>query len=74
LKGVLDSGSKADMKLKPNELSEAMQKIGQAMYASQGQAGPHPGAQGGHNLAQNKDKTVHLQYPGEARWRGSCLN
>jgi len=32
LKGVLDSGSKEDLEVKTKELSESLQKIGQAMY------------------------------------------
>ena len=36
LKGVLDTGSKEDLETKTKELSESLQKIGQAMYGSAG--------------------------------------
>jgi molecular chaperone DnaK len=41
LKGVLDSGSKEDLETKTKELSESLQKIGQAMY-QQNQAQGQP--------------------------------
>ena len=39
LKGVLDSGSKEDLETKSKELSDALQKVGEAMYKDQSQAG-----------------------------------
>ncbi len=36
LKAVLDTGMKEDLELKTKELSDALQKVGQAMYGSQG--------------------------------------
>lgn len=36
LKGILDSGSKEDLEIKTKELSESLQKVGQAMYGSAG--------------------------------------
>jgi molecular chaperone DnaK len=44
LKGVLDTGSKTDIESKTRELSDTLQKVGQAMYGSQG-AGGQPGAE-----------------------------
>ncbi len=38
LKGILDSGSKEDLETKSKELSDALQKVGQAMYQNQDQA------------------------------------
>jgi len=35
LKGILDSGSKEDLEIKTKELSESLQKIGEAMYKDQ---------------------------------------
>ncbi|MBI2036049.1 molecular chaperone DnaK [Candidatus Microgenomates bacterium] len=35
LKSILDSGSKEDLETKTKELSDSLQKVGQAMYASQ---------------------------------------
>ncbi len=35
LKGILDSGSKEDIETKTKELSDALQKVGQAMYQNQ---------------------------------------
>lgn len=44
LKGILETGSKEDLETKTSDLSNSMQKIGQAMYQGQqgqpGQAGP----------------------------------
>jgi len=37
LKGILDSGTKEDLEVKTKELSDVLQKVGQAMYQSQGQ-------------------------------------
>ncbi len=37
LKSILDSGSKEDLETKTKELSDSLQKIGQAMYQQQGQ-------------------------------------
>ncbi|MBI3984399.1 MAG: molecular chaperone DnaK [Candidatus Levybacteria bacterium] len=37
LKGILDSGSKEDLEAKTKELSDALQKVGQAMYQKPGQ-------------------------------------
>src|SRR5262249_36233494 len=37
LKDILDSGSKDDIQTKTQELSDAMQKIGQSMYKQQGE-------------------------------------
>ena len=39
LKGILDSGSKEDIEAKSNELSESLQKVGQAMYQQNPQEG-----------------------------------
>lgn len=47
LKGILDSGSKEEIEAKSNELSEALQKVGQAMYGSAGSPqGQQEGTQG----------------------------
>ncbi len=35
LKSILDSGSKEDLEVKTKELSDSLQKVGQAMYSSQ---------------------------------------
>ena len=40
LKAVLDTGTKEDLELKTKELSDALQKVGQAMYQDQGKAQP----------------------------------
>ncbi|MBI2315255.1 molecular chaperone DnaK [Candidatus Daviesbacteria bacterium] len=45
LKGVIQTASPEDLKPKMNALSEALQKIGSAMYQQPGQAGPQPGGQ-----------------------------
>ena len=42
LKGILDSGSKEDLETKTKELSDALQKVGEAMYKQQGQAQGQP--------------------------------
>ncbi|MCL5433021.1 MAG: Hsp70 family protein, partial [Patescibacteria group bacterium] len=39
LKGILDTGSKEDLETKTRELSDSLQKVGQAMYSSSGGAG-----------------------------------
>ena len=36
LKGILDSGSKEDIEAKTKELSDSLQKVGEAMYAQSG--------------------------------------
>ncbi|PIP74442.1 MAG: molecular chaperone DnaK [Candidatus Levybacteria bacterium CG_4_9_14_3_um_filter_35_16] len=56
LKGVLDSGSKEDLETKTKELSESLQKVGQAMYASKDSAqGKQPGA------TQDQESTTNGQ-------------
>jgi molecular chaperone DnaK len=54
LKGVLDSGSKEDLETKTKELSESLQKIGQAMYQKD-QAQGQP--QGSESTADGQAKT-----------------
>ncbi|MEK7376584.1 MAG: Hsp70 family protein, partial [Candidatus Margulisiibacteriota bacterium] len=51
LRDILDSGSKDDIASKTQELSDSLQKIGQSMYGSQGQA---PG--GGKGDDQKKEE------------------
>ena len=41
LKDVLETGSKEDLETKTSDLSNSLQKIGQAMYQGQGQQGPN---------------------------------
>ncbi|PIR79979.1 MAG: molecular chaperone DnaK [Candidatus Levybacteria bacterium CG10_big_fil_rev_8_21_14_0_10_35_13] len=53
LKGVLDSGSKEDLETKTKELSDSLQKVGQAMY-SQGQQQP----QGEQAQASDSEETT----------------
>ncbi|MBI3385140.1 molecular chaperone DnaK [Candidatus Gottesmanbacteria bacterium] len=45
LKSILDTGTKEDLEAKSKDLSEALQKVGSAMY--QGQPGGQPGSQAG---------------------------
>ncbi len=40
LKGILDSGSKEDIEVKTKELSDSLQKVGEAMYAQNQQSAP----------------------------------
>jgi molecular chaperone DnaK len=54
LKGILDSGSKEDLETKTKELSESLQKIGQAMYQKD-QAQGQP--QGSESTADGQAKT-----------------
>jgi molecular chaperone DnaK len=53
LKGVLDSGSKEDLETKTKELSESLQKVGQAMYQQ--------------NQAQGQTQDQTSQADGEAK-------
>ena len=48
LKDILESGSKEDIEVKTKELSEALSKVGEAIFGQQqpGQAGPQPGGSG----------------------------
>ncbi|MCL4354942.1 molecular chaperone DnaK [Patescibacteria group bacterium] len=43
LKGILDSGSKEDIEVKTKELSDSLQKVGEAMYAQQSTTTDQPG-------------------------------
>ncbi len=44
LKGILETGTKEDLEAKTKDLSDSLQKVGQAMYASTGSAqGQQPG-------------------------------
>lgn len=45
LKGVLETGTKEDLEAKTKDLSDSLQKIGQAMYQGQQQQQAQPGAQ-----------------------------
>ena len=53
LKAILDSGSKEDLETKTKELSDALQKVGQAMY--QKDQPQKEGAQASDSEAANKD-------------------
>jgi molecular chaperone DnaK len=44
LKTIMDTGSKEDIETKTRELSDSLQKVGQAMYASAGQGSPNGGS------------------------------
>ncbi|OGH10920.1 MAG: molecular chaperone DnaK [Candidatus Levybacteria bacterium RIFCSPLOWO2_01_FULL_36_13] len=45
LKGILDSGSKEDLEIKSKELSDALQKVGEAMYKKQEDQAQQPQAE-----------------------------
>jgi len=42
LRGILESGTKEDLEVKTKDLSDSMQKIGQAMYQNQQASSPKP--------------------------------
>jgi molecular chaperone DnaK len=52
LKDILDTGSKEDLEAKTKDLSESLQKVGQAMYQQQGTSG----AQETPNAEESKDE------------------
>ena len=54
LKSVLDTGSKEDLETKTKELSDSLQKVGEAAYKAQQQA---PGSQGQPNGQSGEQKT-----------------
>lgn len=69
LKDILDTGSKEDLEAKTKELSDSLQKVGQAMSA-QGQTGPQDQTQaaeesGDQPNAENKDKKPEEPVEGE---------
>jgi len=54
LKAILDNGTKEDLEAKTKDLSDSLQKVGQAMY--QQQPGQQPGQETGGNGEQKADK------------------
>jgi len=64
LKGVLESGTKEEIEAKANELSEALQKIGQAMY-NQGQQPTSGSQQTTDGEAANEEKKGDEPVEGE---------
>ncbi|MCL5438708.1 MAG: molecular chaperone DnaK [Patescibacteria group bacterium] len=57
LKGILDSGSKEDLETKTRELSDSLQKVGQAMYASTGSAQAQSSQAGQQSTSNNQQTT-----------------
>ncbi|MDO8620925.1 MAG: molecular chaperone DnaK [Candidatus Levybacteria bacterium] len=53
LKGILETGTKEDLEAKTKDLSDSLQKVGQAMYQQPGQ---QPGQQAAGNGEQKTDK------------------
>lgn len=59
LKEILESGSKEDLEAKTNELSDAIQKVGAAMYQQPPAPGAEePKAEDGEKKPEDKDKKV----------------
>jgi molecular chaperone DnaK len=52
LKAILDTGTKEDIETKTKDLSDSLQKVGQAMYASAGQGSPNGGSAQGQQSGQ----------------------
>jgi molecular chaperone DnaK len=66
LKGVLDSGSKEDLETKTKELSESLQKVGQAMYQqNQTQGQPQESTSQADGEAKPEDKKTDEPVEGE---------
>lgn len=57
LKDILDSGSKEDVETKTKELSESLQKIGQAAYATQENPTQEPEVEAKETDGKTEDKT-----------------
>lgn len=57
LKSILDTGTKEDIEAKTKDLSDSLQKVGQAMYASQSQQQPGQGQTAGNNQSTADGQT-----------------
>jgi len=75
LKAILDTGSKEDIEGKTKELSDSLQKVGQAMYASTGsaQGQQQPGQQTG-NGEQKKEESSSAKASEDKPVEGEVVN
>lgn len=70
LKSVLESGTKEDLEAKTRDLSDSLQKIGQAMYGGQDGTQNTPGAQG---PEEPKDTTETTEKKGDEPVEGEVV-
>ena len=73
LKKILDSGSKEDLEAKTKDLSDSLQKVGQAM--SQQQPGQQPGQQaGGDGEAKKEEESSSAKASEDKPVEGEVVN
>lgn len=71
LKAILETGTKEDLEVKTKDLSDSLQKVGQAMYASTGSApGSSAGASQGSSQAPTQDEGAASSGEGDSEPRG----
>jgi len=61
VKSILDTGTKEDLELKTKDLSDVLQKIGQAMYQKQGQTTDQQTEEKGNGEKKDKNKKEDVQ-------------
>jgi molecular chaperone DnaK len=76
LKSILDTGTKEDIEAKTKDLSDSLQKVGQAMYASQGQQQPGPSQTAGNDqsTADGQTKTDDKKSDKDEPVEGEVVN
>jgi molecular chaperone DnaK len=76
LKAILDTGSKEDIEKKTGELSDSLQKVGQAMYSQSGPAQGNPSGNSGQASGDNKadGKTEEKKTDKEEPVEGEVVN
>jgi len=74
LKTILDSGTKEDLEAKTKDLSDSLQKVGQAMYASQGPAQGQQAADSSQSTADGQTKTDDKKSDKEEPVEGEVVN
>jgi molecular chaperone DnaK len=76
LKAILDTGSKEDIEAKTKDLSDSLQKVGQAMYASAGSAQGNPSASSGQagNGEKKKEESSSAKASEDKPVEGEVVN
>jgi molecular chaperone DnaK len=74
LKGVLDTGTKEDLETKTKDLSDSLQKVGQAMYQQPGQPGPESTANGEQKAKEDKSDSAKATPDKEEPVEGEVVN
>jgi len=74
LKGILETGTKEDLETKTKDLSDSLQKIGQAMYQQQPGQGQQPGSESTADGQQKAEEKTEEKSDKEEPVEGEVVN